>query len=676
MPAKTQTIKANIDLGDGLTLLKAKVSLYGIGIEKAKKLDSIEIVKSRFSIEIKNPNHAYYYLVVEAQEFVYHGEKRKVGERVVQFCTLLSADDLNVTINERSTIATLFCFARFIDINNKGEIQITASDKTLSVAYGMRNNFCGPNGDLSDVIKSSPNGLETNSFPLFNFLSNLLYYSLVDEAVYHELLKLSGGKKKLHAALQAMHHLSIRPFTEVQAIYELVSHKDQVYQPSLPGLTLPKGHSRVPTQWLLSIKVNHSGANNFLIGGPAFVVFDKDDKAWIANNVRQGTPNSGTFVVVLNADGSPSELSPLFGGGVLGPGFGIAINHKKDTVYVGNYGWGPTQCNPQEGSISVFSSDGDILSPKNGYTDKLSRVQGLDFDRKGNLWMASWGTQSPLAPSDANYYAFKDGHSAVVMYPDGKPENAVSYVFDSPYHETFGICIDHNDDVIVTNSGNKGQGIPASVYKFRLVKGNIQKLAQWDVTVDSENATNDGFEAFRQASVNSKNEIYVGAVGTNRVIKFTPDLKYIRDFTLNISAPWGVNIDSNDVIYAGNFGKEYRVLDQAQTSMGVGPLGITVIDEKAKTNHMIKLPTGGHEVMLANGFPLYGMAMVPGSDEPRLLPCYQPLMRLTSTNIDRAGNLWALNNWKPSAYIDLEENPGGDGAVIFVGAAEPGGEEL
>jgi hypothetical protein len=39
--------------------------------------------------------------------------------------------------------------------------------------------------------------------------------------------------------------------------------------------------------------------------------------------------------------------------------------------------------------------------------------------------------------------------------------------------------------------------------------------------------------------------------------------------------------------------------------------------------------------------------------------------------IDQAGNIWALNNWKPDFDTDVCCNPGGDGAVIFVGLAPP-----
>ena len=53
------------------------------------------------------------------------------------------------------------------------------------------------------------------------------------------------------------------------------------------------------------------------------------------------------------------------------------------------------------------------------------------------------------------------------------------------------------------------------------------------------------------------------------------------------------------------------------------------------------------------------------------------MMRLTSVVIDQAGNVWAVNNWKPDFDIDASPknppcgNPGGDGIVIFVGLAKP-----
>jgi hypothetical protein len=52
-------------------------------------------------------------------------------------------------------------------------------------------------------------------------------------------------------------------------------------------------------------------------------------------------------------------------------------------------------------------------------------------------------------------------------------------------------------------------------------------------------------------------------------------------------------------------------------------------------------------------------------------PSFAPLMRLTNSLIDQAGDVWALNNWKPDFNTDVTQNPGGDGVVIFVGLATP-----
>ena len=75
-------------------------------------------------------------------------------------------------------------------------------------------------------------------------------------------------------------------------------------------------------------------------------------------------------------------------------------------------------------------------------------------------------------------------------------------------------------------------------------------------------------------------------------------------------------------------------------------------------------PSAGSQVLLHNGDPLYGYGV-------GARPSFSPLMRLTNVVIDQAGNIWALNNWKPDFDVDVCCNPGGDGVVIFVGLAAP-----
>jgi hypothetical protein len=76
------------------------------------------------------------------------------------------------------------------------------------------------------------------------------------------------------------------------------------------------------------------------------------------------------------------------------------------------------------------------------------------------------------------------------------------------------------------------------------------------------------------------------------------------------------------------------------------------------------LPSAGDQVLLHNGDPLYG----PYAE----IQSYKPLMRMTAVVLDMAGNVWAINNWKPEGIEDtLLANPGGDGIVIFIGLAAP-----
>jgi hypothetical protein len=81
------------------------------------------------------------------------------------------------------------------------------------------------------------------------------------------------------------------------------------------------------------------------------------------------------------------------------------------------------------------------------------------------------------------------------------------------------------------------------------------------------------------------------------------------------------------------------------------------------------MPSAGSQVLLADGTPLYSTGGKPS---------FSPMMRQTASQIDAAGNLWTINNWKPPFDVDAfgapgkDGNPGGDGILIFLGLAVPG----
>lgn len=668
-------------LANNLKVRKAQISLLAVTDTGSIPLAELTVdtanfhgvAQQSFEIPFDSGSYSYFFICAQLLEVESAQSTTSLDNQTLELLTIFDADSTLISLNEPNTIASAFTFNQFTSLKTDSEfpsMDYQFSQATGRVCYGMKNNFCRPDGNIARVIKNSPNAMETNSYALFNSLSNLVYYSIIDSAFYQSFLQIETTAE--NTFFSSLLFLIRNPFHEVESIYNLATSQTAVYTPSLAEINAPEGQSAVPNQLTLTIKLNQTGGKNFLFGGPAFVVFDKHDRAWIVNNVRQGTPNSGTFCVILEPDGSPASFSPLFGGGILGGGFGITANYERDKIFIGNYGWGPTQCNPQYGGVAGFHCDGRAITPADGYTNHLSRVQGLNFDRHGNLWMSSWGTQNPLAPAGGNYYPYESQNSAVVVYLDADEKKAVYHEFDGPGHCTFDVIITDNDIAYVSNAGSSDDGangnpVPSSLHKFQLQGDQLVCLASYYCK---------DFEGFRQVNLDQHGNVYVGAIHSNRIYRFSAqdtELKNPEAISCpEVNRAWGLIFDAENNLFVANFGKNIGSNKHHDSGLGVSLLP----DGDPSQAKVMTVPSGGDEVMLPNGFPLYGKQTFDNKHN-RIVestvwpPCYQPLMRLTSTNIDRAGNLWAINNWKPSGINDLTENPGGDGAVIFIGVAKP-----
>ena len=171
-------------------------------------------------------------------------------------------------------------------------------------------------------------------------------------------------------------------------------------------------------------------------------------------------------------------------------------------------------------------------------------------------------------------------------------------------------------------------------------------------------------------ALDSRGQAWVASGGDNCVYLLSDQGTLLGHFIGGgMDGPWGITVDGDDNVWVGNFGPEK--LDNDFTTSSLTKLAGSNPDSRPpdlETGDPISPPTGytlpsaGAEVLLQNGEPLYG------SGGP---PSFSPLMRITSVVIDRAGNIWATNNWKPDFTIDLI-NSGGDGMCIFVGLAKPG----
>ena len=522
-----------------------------------------------------------------------------------------------IIINEVSSICAIYAFSQFYTNG-----YITGNNKSLTTASHF-DLSCG--GDFSIVLKTSPNGNQTNSWQILTNLSNLFGSSIRNQTCYSQLVSLTT--EKITNTLDYFHYITQNPANNVTAIYNLSTSYFILYTNTLIS---------IPDAFTVVIKFNNSGSNEYMFGGPGNLVFDKNGYAWITNNVVQGTPDSSNFAIVLKPNGQPSNMSPLFGGGILGSGFGVATSKDKSRICITNFGWGNLFPTPQ-GSLSLFNINGVALTPSasgsntGGYIKDTYRVQGVKFDGNNNIWMASYG------------------NDRVVVYLNGDENNSTYKQFEE-YATPFDVAIDSNNYAVVSLQGNQQFG--TSQVLSKLVKlyldqnNNIQIYFTHTMPIYTDKLLG--------ISIDSNNNIFANSYSIDCVYKFDPEGNLLNTITGGgIHTPWGSHIDGNNNLLVANF---YPNTDD---NYGISYFDNNGIAKSPSKGFTVK--SGGDQVLMANGEPLYGYSGVPS---------YNPIMRQTGINVDCAGNVWVCNNWKPSLINDIR-NPGADGVVVFIGLASP-----
>ena len=539
-----------------------------------------------------------------------------------------------ITINELTSVAASYSMAQFYRTG-----VISGNPFALRIAAKMNNNLATPEtGESSPVLLTSPNADQTDSLRSNRSLANLLAGCLHDPgntAKFFELTKTPGGSVP-NTTVQALANLARNPSQNVELIYRLTKAENPYY----PALL------RKPDAWTMTVKVNGTGDDRFLFAGLGNLVFDSNGYAWITNNVLQGKTTSSRFMVVLQPDGQPSNgknqtpSSPIFGGGILGQGFGITID-PKGSIWAGNFGWGGDNPSPAgNGSVSQFTASGVPISGPKGYQGGPVRAQGMAADRGGNIWIASFGNDS------------------VYVFLHGDPNQAVSFS-EYPGSKPFDVTLAKDGTAWVVNGGGFYGRHPGSVAKFALVEGKLKP--QFIRFVG---------KALKGMSIDSRGNAWVASQGDSTIYGIRPDGTEIGGFSSGgINGPWSVTVDGDDNLWVTNFGPlepgSNFTSGRLTKLCGVNPLTRppnTEVGDPISPSTGYTVPSAGSQVLLHNGDPLYG----PGGP-----PSFAPMMRQTNSVIDQAGNVWSLNNWKPDFETDVQSNPGGDGVVIFVGLATP-----
>jgi streptogramin lyase len=582
------------------------------------------------------------------------------NDRIVLAAVLGNQWPARVAINEMTTVASVWTHAQFAD-----GAAIKGNVLGLKIAAGNVPNLVDlETGGLGPVIQDPLNSSQTSTLATFNTLANLLSGCVTrvradacDQLFAAATPPQGTAPTNTLAAAQNIArnpaHQAQKVFALLDAFYPVPVGKAWRPSPFIPYLSF------APGAWTLSLVYAGGGMNS--LGG---IAIDGEGNMWSDNNFLVGAQSTiwhqfGGGLSKIAPNGRP--LSPMTlgyrGGGIDGPGFGIAIG-ADDKVWATSLG---------AKNISVFDrKTGKPLSPDTGYDfgGQLGSMQGIITTANGDVWALD------NEKNQIVYLPKGDATKGRILgrTVNGKPVDGTLLV-KGPFH----LAVDQQDRIWVTNSASNtvtrfpatdpGKAEQITVgYAPRAIA--IDSLGNaWVANTVGHPGTREKL-AFIEEKIKSKIEnledpaskadeaakLWIGLY--ELLIKYPGgDVSMVRpDGTVlppfdgghSINGPWGVAIDGNDNVWVANaMGRSVTQLCGARPANC--PPG-------AKTGDPIS-PPGGH---------------VGG------------LQIITDVDIDPAGNLWVANNWdRPDEGFKKEPAPalatrfGGNGTVVFFGVAKP-----
>jgi len=565
----------------------------------------------------------------------------------------------DVTINELTTIASVWTHAQFLD----GTV-IKGPALSLRIAAGNVPSFVNPQtGGWGTVIQDSLNGSQTPTMANFATLTNALagcatrvvtdacskLYSVA--APPTRSLGLSGPNmgpipSDTLTAAQALAKYPWyepgRTFALLDAFYPIPQGKTMRPVPYMPYLNFP------PSAWVLPLKFDGGG---YRAGGKA--MFDSEGNLWVGDNFTVGWQGQDALwqgnATKFDPNGRP--LSPMTtgfaGGGMQGGTFGAAVD-AKDNAWLSSYGGK---------SIAVFDKTGKPLTPPEGITfgGRLGLMQGIIVTPSGDVWALG------LSKNQLVHFPKSDPSNGRIVCEgrDMEPCNSLRH----PFH----LGMDQQNRIWVTNAaaGHVTRfpvSDPSKVEKFGTgwSGSGLGIDGQGHVWVTNRFGSS-AYGALKMAEVALTME--TGGNADERVTRLMFKQRGGRDggsVTLlrpdgseypgspftggGLPGPWAATIDGNDNVWISNFAAANSPIVQlCGVRTETCPPGFRTGDQIS--------PPGGY---------------VGGG-----------LQMQTDLAIGPAGDVWVMNNWQDidSCFGVPEEalstRCGGQGVTIFYGMAKP-----
>jgi DNA-binding beta-propeller fold protein YncE len=655
------TIKGQVR-GGGAPIAASTVTLWATGVGAPRELAQSQTSRDgQFQMAVRLPagDDSVLYLVARGGQ---PAASKVSGENraIVLMALLGSRPPTTVVVNELTTVASVWTSAQFLN-----GTALSGKALGLRIAAGNVPNLVDlETGGLGPVIQDPLNSSQTTTLATFNSLANLLTGCItrVHGDACDKLFAAAAppGGTAPTDTLTATENVARNPSHQAQELFAVLNE----FYPVRPGnlrreVPFIPYLNFAPSAWTLSLVYAGGGLNS--LGG---IAIDGEGNMWADDNFLVGAQSTiwnsfGGGLSKIAPNGRP--LSPMTvgyrGGGVDGPGFGIAIG-ADDKV------WATSLAGK---NISVFDRQtGKPLSPETGYSfgGQLGSMQGIITTPDGDVWALD------NEKSQIVYLPKGDATKGRILgrTVNGKPVDGTLQL-NAPFH----LAVDQQDRIWVTNGGsntvtrfpakNPSQaeeikvgygphgvaidslgnawvansiGHPGAMEKLALVWNALKSKVE-GLGSSASKADDDAKKWIGLYELLAK---YPGG----DVSMVRPDGTVVPPFDggKSIIGPWGIAIDGNDNVWVADaFGRSVTHLCGARPEKC--PPGM-------KTGDPIS-PPGGH---------IGGLQII------------------TDVAIDPAGNLWVANNWdRPDEGFKKAPDPalstrfGGNGAVVFFGLAKP-----
>jgi hypothetical protein len=637
--------------GGGGPIAKSTVTLWAASANAPAQLAQVQTdANGGFEIAAERPSgdETILYLIATGGQPTVN--KAAGDNPAIALMTVVgSKPPAKVTINEMTTIASVWTHAQFLDGTD-----IKGHALGLRIAAGNVPNFVdletgGWGSAIQDPLNSSQTPTMANFATLADVLAGCVTRVTADacDKLFVAATPPQGNAPTdtLTAAQSIARYpwfLSKRLFTLLGELYPVPPGKTMRAVPFMPYLSF------APSAWVLPLKFDGGG---YRAGGKA--MFDSEGNLWVGDNFTVGWQGQDNLwqgnATKFAPNGHP--LSPMTtgfaGGGMQGGTFGAAVD-GNDNAWLTSYGGK---------SITVFDKNGKPLTPPDGITfdGKLGLMQGVIVTPSGDVWVLG------VTKNQLVYFPKGDLTKGRIVCEGADAEPCKS--FKSPFH----LGIDQQDRIWVTNAasdhvtrfpaadpskvetfkaGYSGSGLAidsqGNVWVTNRFGSSLRGLAKLTEVGLVMKTGGDFDETLTRTMFEQK-----GGPDGGSVTLLRPDgTQYPGSpFTGGgLPGPWAAVVDGNDNVWISNFaGAQSPIVQLCGVRTENCPPGM-------KTGDQIS-PPGGY---------------VGGG-----------LQMQTDLAIDPAGNVWVMNNWQDidscfgTPPETLSTRCGGQGVTLFYGMAKP-----